>query len=186
MNTDLKLTENPQFIPVDAELDAEYAQKLEAAAAVDAEFNFKLSSRRDERFLAFYLLYAVDRADYSISLEEALENFEGGFEAEVPHNSYSLTLVRGALVHRDELDAYLVPFLKNWPLERLGCCTRLILRLAVWELKQEHSISSIVINEAIELAKAFAEKDAYRFINGILDEVAKELGKPVAQEEVKA
>ena len=65
------------------------------------------------------------------------------------------------------------PLLKNWKLERLGCCTLLILRMAFWELQQENAVTSIVINEAIELAKTFAEKDSYRFVNGILDEACK-------------
>ena len=179
MREDFKKTDIPNFIPIDAELDQEYAKKL-AESQPEAEFSFKLGSRRDERFLAFYLLYALDRSDYSISLDEAIESFEAGFETTVPKGCFAISLAHGAIEHRTELDAYLVPFLKNWPLERLGCCTRLILRLAVWELQQEGAVGSIVMNEAIELAKSFAEKDAYRFINGILDEIAKSLKKPIA------
>jgi len=179
MREDFKNIEKPNFIPIDAELDQEYAKKLEEVQP-EAEFAFRLGSRRDERFLAFYLLYALDRSDYTMTLSEAIESFEEGFETKVPKNCFAIMLAHGAIDHRADLDAYLVPFLKNWPLERLGCCTRLILRLAVWELKQEGAIGSIVINEAIELAKSFAEKDAYRFINGILDEVAKTLQKIAA------
>ena len=84
-------------------------------------------------------------------------------------------MAKGSVEMREELDSQIKPLLKNWKFERLGCCTRLILRLALWELKQPDSIPSIVINEAIELAKAFAEKDAYKFINGLLDEASKKL-----------
>jgi len=46
--------------------------------------------------------------------------------------------------------------------------------MALWELIQSKAIASIIINEAVELAKIFAEKDAFKFINGILDQYCKE------------
>jgi N utilization substance protein B len=42
---------------------------------------------------------------------------------------------------------------------------------------------TIIINEAVELAKCFAEKDAYKFVNGILDEALKKYGKNVPEQE---
>jgi N utilization substance protein B len=66
-----------------------------------------------------------------------------------------------------------MPFLHNWRFDRIGCCTKLILRFAMWELFYTDTPDSIVINEAVELAKCFSEKDAYKFINGILDEAIK-------------
>jgi N utilization substance protein B len=51
--------------------------------------------------------------------------------------------------------------------------------MALWELNQKGAIPSIIINEAIELAKQFAEQDSYRFINGILDEICKDRGLTV-------
>jgi len=142
---------------------------------LEKEIPIKTSSRRDIRFLAFNLLYAVDRFDYSVSLDQVIQNFQDGFDLEIPHDSYAIEMVIGAMEMRKELDEEIKPMLKNWKLERLGCCTHLILRLALWELKQPNAIPSIVINEAIELAKAFAEKDAYKFVNGILDEICKKL-----------
>jgi N utilization substance protein B len=44
----------------------------------------------------------------------------------------------------------------------------------MWELFHTDMPTSIVINEAVELAKCFSEKDAYKFVNGILDEAVKE------------
>ncbi len=52
-------------------------------------------------------------------------------------------------------------------------CTRLILRIGVWEMKYTKTDSTVVINEAVELAKCFAEGEAYKFVNGILDEWSK-------------
>lgn len=167
--SDLDLT------PIDQELELELLKKNEESEQQDEELTFSLNTRRDERHLALYLLYALDRSEYTIDLGDIVHAFEQGFDITIPSNSFTLMLVRNVLENRDELDEYLTPFLKNWRLERLGCCTRLILRLALWELRQPDAISSISINEAIELAKMFAEKDAYRFVNGILDEIAKQL-----------
>lgn len=142
-----------------------------------------IGSRKDERVLAFFLIYAVDRFDYTITLEAVVDNFSKGFNLDILEASFAYKLAKCVIEQRDLLDSKMVPYLKNWKLERLGCCTRLILRLALWELMQQEAIPSIVINEAVELAKVFAEKDAYKFINGILDEFCKQNG--LVKSEVK-
>ncbi|HML19849.1 MAG TPA: transcription antitermination factor NusB, partial [Candidatus Dependentiae bacterium] len=70
-----------------------------------------------------------------------------------------------------------------WRFDRLGVCTKLILRLAVWELLHADEPHNIIINEAIELAKCFSEDDAYKFINGILDEAVKVIRPNAVQQE---
>lgn len=149
-------------------------RELEEMAAVYQETGaLRPQSQRDLRALAFSFIYAVDRHDYVIGLEEIVTSYKDKFELEVENDSYAITLARGVIDQRDELDDTIKPLLKNWKFERLGCCTRLILRLALWELMQEQALPSVIINEAIELSKAFAEKDAYKFVNGILDEFSK-------------
>lgn len=172
---DHKHKEELNLQPIDAELDQELAEE-ETLAIEEMIKNLKVSSRRDERVLAFFLIYAADRFDYSVSLEDLLEQFKIGFEIDLPRESFAAEIAHGTIEARNELDETIRPHLKNWKLERLGCCTRLILRLSLWELQQPGAIPSIIINEAIELAKTFAEKDAYKFINGILDEICKSLG----------
>jgi transcription antitermination protein NusB len=178
MNDDIKKPYDLNLLPIDQELDALKAEELHHEhIAEDVEIeqpSFKLNSRRDERRVAFYLLYAIDRSDYNMGLQEALDTFHEGFELILPRGSFPLSVVNGVLEHRAMFDNRLSPHLKNWSLERLGCCTRLILHMAMWELEQPEAIPSIVINEAVELAKEFAEKDAFKFINGILDELSKE------------
>ena len=132
-----------------------------------------IKTRRDERVVAFNLLYAADRANYTIPLDQVIKNFEKGFGIVIPAKGYAVILVKETIKARKELDQKLLPLLKNWKLDRLGCVTKLILHIALWELQQPSSIPSIVINEAIELAKNFAEKDAYKFVNGMLDEYRK-------------
>lgn len=155
-------------IPVDEELDRIQDELAESMPKT-------LASRRDERFLAFHLIYAADRLDYSIGLFDLVRTFSEGFEIEIPETSFAVALAHYVITEREALDHLLEPLLKNWKLDRLGCCTRLILRMALWELKQSGAVPSIIINEAVELAKSFAERDAYKFINGILDEFNKTL-----------
>lgn len=168
--------------PVDAELEKEQpglSEQEEQATEFEIEDYLKqinLDSRKDERIVSFLLIYALDRFDYDVSLESVADNYLRGFNLIIPKNSFAFKMSQGAVDNRDELDAKMIPFLKNWKLERLGCCTRLILRLALWELCQPDPIPSIVINEAVELAKIFAEKDAYKFVNGLLDEYCKQNG----------
>jgi len=165
--------DSPNLTPIDAELDQQEVTTDEDLGPWSPDFS--LNSRREERQLALSILYAFDRFESSVPAEDVVHNFEKSFDLKIPKKSFTYALVRGVTEHTEPLDEQLKPYLKNWRLERLGCCTHLILRLALWELTQPDPIPSIIINEAVELAKTYAEKDAYRFVNGILDEIAKSL-----------
>lgn len=137
------------------------------------EITYNDLSRRDVRSLIFHLLYAMEGFDYQASLESIVENFNHGFELSIPFDSEVFKTAQEVITQRDALDEIIKPLLANWRFERVGVCTKLILRFAVWELENTQTPSTIVINEAIELAKCFAEKDAYKFVNGILDKMVK-------------
>lgn len=132
-------------------------------------------SRRDVRSIMFHLLYAAESLDYSVSVGSIVEGFNSEYESDLPQEGEIIDTVQGVIDNRATLDEQLKPFLANWKLERLGCCTRLVLRLALWELLYTKTPPVVVINEAIELAKCFSEKDAYKFVNGILDEAVKKM-----------
>lgn len=131
-------------------------------------------SRRQVRSLIFHLLYAAECQDYQDSLESIADNLSRGFGIEIPFDSLAFETAQNVINNREVLDKQIMPFLHNWRFDRIGCCTRLILRFAMWELFHTDMPTSIVINEAVELAKCFSEKDAYKFVNGILDEAVKE------------
>jgi len=154
--------------------------------ALQRPFSYEGLSRREIRSLIFHLLYAMDAFDYQISLDELIDNFNRGFDLSIPIDSDLVKVTRTIIEQRHELDEKIRPLLINWRFERIGVCTRLILRLALWELLNKDIAPSIVINEAIELAKCFSEDDAYKFVNGILDELVKGMhkeGKNEAQNE---
>lgn len=130
-------------------------------------------SRRDVRALIFYLLYALESFDYQESLDAIVDNFNRGFDLDIPMDSEVVNIARIIAESRDDLDEKFKPLLANWRFERIGTSTKLILRFATWELDSGETDPRIVINEAVELGKAFAEKDAYKFINGVLDRMVK-------------
>lgn len=127
-------------------------------------------SPRDQRVLVFHVLYAADSFDYQISLEALAQSFEHGFGYVIKPEDQVFVQSAAVISEREQLDQEFKPLLDNWRYERLGVCTRLILRLGVWELKHTDVDVRVIINEAVELAKAFAELDAYRFVNGVLDQ----------------
>jgi len=134
-------------------------------------------SRRDVRSLVFHFLYAAEAFNYEESLQAIIDNFNRGFDLNVPLNGELFNIVNDIINRRDELEKIYEPYLANWRSERVSVCTKLILLFAIWELKTTETDARIIINEAIELAKCFAEEDAYRFVNGILDPVSKEFRK---------
>ena len=85
-------------------------------------------------------------------------------------------LAREAFADLDRCDALLARHARHWELGRLALVDRNILRLGAFELRTERAPKKVVITEAIRLAKEFSTAESPRFINGVLDAVAKELG----------
>ena len=140
----------------------------------------KPDSQRAHRSLAYHFIYAVDRCEYLTSLDEIVSGYKSGFGLELEDDAFSLILAEGTIKNKSELDKIVEPLLENWKIERLSCSTRLVLRIAVWELLNSDIATTIVINEAVELAKAFAEEDAFRLVNGVLDKVIKKMSKEIS------
>jgi N utilization substance protein B len=85
-------------------------------------------------------------------------------------------LIHGALEHKEEADALIKKYSKNWDLHRMAAVDRNILRLAIFEMLHREDIPPIVsINEAVDVAKKFSTEDSGKFVNGILDQVKRDL-----------
>lgn len=130
-----------------------------------------ITTRRKMRSLLFHILYAADAFDYETSATEIAKNFNREYDTNIDLEGEIITSVNEIAKRRDELDEQIVPFLENWKFDRIGRCTLLVLRYAIWEILYTTTPHTIVINEAIELAKCFAEQDSYKFVNGILDKI---------------
>jgi N utilization substance protein B len=84
---------------------------------------------------------------------------------------------KGLESHLEEIDPYISRYVKSgWSLDRLSIVDRAVLRLAVYELFFQKDIpTKVVVNEAVDLAKAFSGVEAGRFVNGILGRIIAEL-----------
>ncbi|WP_416433644.1 transcription antitermination factor NusB [Priestia megaterium] len=88
------------------------------------------------------------------------------------------SLVLGVVEHKQEIDELLRNHLEKWTLDRVATVDRVILRIAVYEMKYEEEIpTSVTLNEAIELAKTFGDDQSSKFINGVLSKVLTTLSK---------
>ena len=127
-------------------------------------------SQRDLRIVMLSILYALEMLGYVVEVESVARGVMQGFDVKFDLSDDLLERLKDIVANKDKIEQEILPLLANWRLDRVGCLTKLILLLAVWELKSKKIDVAIVINEAIELAKCFAEKDAYKFVNGVLDE----------------
>lgn len=94
-----------------------------------------------------------------------------------PLMEYAERLARGCYEKLDTVDSCLAAVSENWSLYRMPAADRALLRIAVFELRCDDTDDKIedavVINEAVELAKAFGTDDSARFVNGVLGRIAR-------------
>ena len=92
-------------------------------------------------------------------------------------------LARGAQSRVDRLDEEITRVSENWRFDRIAAIDKNILRLAAFELMEDrHTPSSVVIDEAVELAKRFGEAGSPPFVNGVLDAIKTRVrGEPAGE-----
>jgi transcription antitermination protein NusB len=83
-------------------------------------------------------------------------------------------LVDAVVSHKETIDETLATVVDNYSPERIDPVDRAILRLATYEILHANTPPKVAINEAIELAKRFGTSDSHRFVNGVLDRIAKQ------------
>ncbi len=144
-------------------------------------------SRRRARELALQALYGIDQVTQSpkdilaslwdTQIAEDADNLMGK-TADAEEIEYASRIVSGVTERLDELDGMIESASTNWRVARMPVVDRNILRLASYELVACHDVpASVSINEAVELAKLYGEKDSRAFVNGILDRIAAETGR---------
>lgn len=86
-------------------------------------------------------------------------------------------LLRTLRDDRKSLDSQLTDVMTNWRLERLGAVERSVLRLAAAELLRGETPPRVVLREAIRLAERYGNSASARFVNGVLDALARKMGR---------
>jgi N utilization substance protein B len=86
-------------------------------------------------------------------------------------------LVREVSQHGADIDRELADVTTNWRLERLGVIERSVLRVAAAELRRGETPPRVVIQEAIRLAERYGSAQSARFVNGVVDALARRMGR---------
>lgn len=156
-------------------LEEQEKQEAEALIAKFAALNkedyaeLSESPRRRSREAALLLFYQMEMGGEDWALAEnvlddiTLTSDCAYFAKELAHN---------AAEDKPESDRLLEKYAREWTVDRFASVDRCVLRLAVSELiRGNGEDNSIIINEAIELAKKFGDENSGPFVNGILDSI---------------
>ena len=88
---------------------------------------------------------------------------------------YIEDVLKGIDAHREELDREIAERASGWRLDRLHAVDRNVLRLGIYEMRHRPDIPpEVIVDEAVELAKAYGTERSGAFVNGILDRVWKD------------
>jgi N utilization substance protein B len=90
---------------------------------------------------------------------------------------FAMTLLRVVASDGVALDAELADVTTNWRLERIGAIERCVLRLGAAELHGNETPPRVVLQEAVRLAERFGSEQSARFVNGVLDALARRMGR---------
>lgn len=140
-------------------------------------------TRRKARECALQMLFAADVAKNSIEFSTDdywKELGDGDFDEKT--RSFANNLVRGTINHNESIDDKIRTRAEHWRIERMAIVDRNVLRLAVYEFLYEDTPHTVVINEALEIARRFSTFEATQFINGILDAIKLDLEKATSPE----
>ncbi|MDQ3123575.1 MAG: transcription antitermination factor NusB [bacterium] len=140
------------------------------------------SNRHLGRIVTLQTLFEIDFRrdcdDKTVDKKEVVKRNIGRYSEVLEDKSFIIDLVNGVLECEDELDKIIQPIAPEWPIDQIARMDRTILRIAFYELLSGTDVPpKVVINEAVELAKAFGGDNSSRFINGVLGTLLKQKEK---------
>lgn len=125
-----------------------------------------MGKRSTGRRLAMQILFQLDMGqdDTQFALHSSAES-----EQFLPETvEFAQSIVDGVKANLQDLDAFIQEKSIGWSLERITGVDKAILRSAIYEIRYLNTPASVVINEAVNLAKRFSTEDSSKFVNGIL------------------
>lgn len=138
-----------------------------------------MGPRRRGRVLAVQALYAWDLSRDAAELPDFpwIEEAEAAaWDDQV--RAFARLLLAGTLENIDAVDGEIRKKLENWDFGRISRVDLAVLRMSVYCLLFLEEIpASVVIDEAVEIARDFGTDDSYRFVNGVLDGIRKNISK---------
>jgi len=128
-------------------------------------------TRHSARELVLQILFQLD---FHGTTEGWLDEFWAQQRTSKSVREFANQIVSGVQAQQEELDQLIEHTAENWSLDRMPIVDRNILRQAIYELVWIPDIpAKVTVDEALQLAKSFADDDAKRFVNGILDKILK-------------
>ena len=135
-------------------------------------------TRRRAREAALQMMFSADVTSAERNAVTATFWRElGDDEVDEKGRQFANGLVSGALENLEAVDDRIRTRAEHWRIERMAIVDRNVLRLAVYEFLFEDTPHTVVINEALEIARRFSTFEATQFINGILDAIKLDLEK---------
>ncbi len=147
------------------------------------------SNRHLGRIVALQTLYEFEfrtqSEDVTVDAQEILSRNLERYEESIDDVDFVTTLVQGVIKEQADIDAKIQPIAPDWPIEQIARIDRTILRMGVYELLHQADVvpPKVVINEAVELAKAFGSDNSSKFVNGVLGTAYRTLVQGETQEE---
>jgi N utilization substance protein B len=137
-----------------------------------------MGARRRGRIIAFQTLYRFDLS--GACLEELLDFswIDAEKLTKLPHEAllFSRLLIQGTLENLEHIDSAIKKQLENWDFSRLSRVDLALLRISTYCLLYQKDIPpTVTIDEAVDISKTYGAEDSYRFINGVLDGIHKQL-----------
>jgi N utilization substance protein B len=148
------------------------------------------SNRHLGRIIALQTLYEEElrqeAGDDSFDLQVVLKRNIKRYRDTLDDVAFIEQLVKGVSKQAAKLDEALQPVAPEWPIDQIARMDRIVLRIGLYELQNEADVPpKVVINEAVELAKAFGGDNSSKFVNGVLGTLLREREatptKPVAK-----
>jgi transcription antitermination protein NusB len=136
-----------------------------------------MGTRRKSRELAMQMLFQGDLGKQTP--EQVPKLFWPSRDSvDEETRGFAEDLYRVATTRQDEIDKLIEAHAQNWRIERMAVVDRNLMRAAVAEmLEYPNTPAAIIINESLEIARAYAAPESVHFLNGVLDAIARELMK---------
>lgn len=145
------------------------------------------SNRHLGRIIVLQSLYEIAFRsacnDQEVEVNDVISRNISRYRAALDDEKFIRELAVGVLDKAEELDSVLQPIAPEWPLEQIARIDHMVLRMSAYELTHHKDVPpKVVINEAVELAKAFGGDNSSKFINGVLGTLLKDINPTVAAE----
>lgn len=129
----------------------------------------------EARDFALQFIYQSEIAQLNFYTAAHFERFASNFSLSGHVKDETQRLVMGVLGDLAAIDTRLRSVSLNWGIERMGATDRSAMRVACFELMTAAAPRAVIINEAIELARKYGTAESAKYVNGVLDALAKKI-----------